>query len=132
MNTKEKLELLWKYLLLLILTITLFRISEKSHFKIMEKHFDHSKHSVSLYGDDNHEMDVRVEKEIVNGDTVMTITINGELVDALELEEADGKMKWISNDGKVIVINLGDNQNDDHTEKDVRIIKKKIIIRDDN
>ena len=132
MNTKEKLELLWKYLLLLILAITLFRFSEKSHFKIMEKHFDHGKHGMFFHGDNDHKMDVRVEKEIVNGDTVMTITINGEPVNALEFEEADGKMKWISNDGEVIVINLGDNHNDSHTEKDIRIIKKKIIIRDDN
>ena len=67
MNSKEKLELLWKYLFLLIIAITLFRFSEKSHFKIMGKHFNHGTHGMSFHGDNDHKMDVRVEKEIVNG-----------------------------------------------------------------
>ena len=132
MNTKEKLELLWKYLLLLVLAVGLFRFSGKPHFKMMEKHFDLGKHEMSFYGDDDREIDVRVEKEIVNGDTVMTITINGEPVDASKFEEIDGKIKWVSKDGEVIEIDIDEGFNEDHKGKDFRIIKKKIIIRDDN
>ena len=132
MNTKDKLELLWKYLLLLIIAISLFRFSGKPHIKMMGKHFEHGKHEMSFHGYDDHKIDVRVEKEIVNGDTVMTITINGEPVDASEFEETDGKIKWVSENGKVIEIDIDDDNNEDHKEKDVRIIKKKIIIRDDN
>ena len=132
MNTKEKLELLWKYLLLLVLAVGLFRFSGKPHFKMMEKHFDLGKHEMSFYGDDDREIDVRVEKEIVNGDTVMTITINGEQVDASKFEEIDGKIKWVSKDGEVIEIDIDEGLNEDHKGKDFRIIKKKIIILDDN
>ena len=131
MNTKEKLELLWKYLLLLVLAVGLFRFSGKPHFKMMGKHFDLGKHEMSFYGDDDREIDVRVEKEIVNGDTVMNITINGKPVDVSMFEETNGKMKWVSEDGEVIVIKIDDDE-DDKGKKDIRIIKKVIKIRDKN
>ena len=131
MNTKEKLELLWKYLLLLIIAISLFRFSGKPHIKMMGKHFDLGKHEMSFYGDDDREIDVRVEKEIVNGDTVMNITINGKPVDVSMFEETNGKMKWVSEDGEVIVIKIDDDE-DDKGKKDIRIIKKVIKIRDKN
>ena len=129
MNTKEKLELLWKYLLLLVLAVGLFRFSGKPHSKMMGKHFDLCKHEMSFYGDDGREIDVRVEKEIVNGDTVMTVTINGEPVDVSMFEETNGKMKWVSDDGEVIVI---DDDENNEGEEDIRIIKKVIRIRDKN
>ena len=131
MNTKEKLELLWKYLLLLVIAVCLFRFSGKPHFKMMGKHFNHGKHEMSFYGDDDREIDVRVEKEIVNGDTVMNITINGKPVDVSMFEETNGKMKWVSEDGEVIVIKIDDDE-DDKGKKDIRIIKKVIKIRDKN
>ena len=131
MNTKEKLELLWKYLLLLVLAVGLFRFSGKPHPKMMGKHFDLGKHEMSFYGDDDREIDVRVEKEIVNGDTVMNITINGKPVDVSMFEETGGKMKWVSEDGEVIVIKIDDDE-DDKGKKDIRIIKKVIKIRDKN
>ena len=131
MNKKEKLELLWKYLLLLVLAVGLFRFSGKPHSKMMGKHFDLGKHEMSFYGDDDREIDVRVEKEIVNGDTVMNITINGKPVDVSMFEETNGKMKWVSEDGEVIVIKIDDDE-DDKGKKDIRIIKKVIKIRDKN
>ena len=131
MTTKEKLELLWKYLLLLVIAVTLFRFTANPHFKMMGKHFDHGKHVMSFYGDDDREIDVRVEKEIVNGDTVMNITINGKPVDVSMFEETNGKMKWVSEDGEVIVIKIDDDE-DDKGKKDIRIIKKVIKIRDKN
>ena len=108
MNTKDKLELLWKYLLLLIIAISLFRFSGKSHFKMMGKHFEHGKHGMFFHGDDAHKMDVRVEKEILNGDTIMSVIINGEPVDTSKFEKIDGKLKWISEDGEVIKIDIDD------------------------
>ena len=130
MNTKEKLELLWKYLLLLVIAVCLFRFSGKPHFKMMGKHFDHGKHKMSFHGDDDHEIDVRVKKEIVNGDTVMNITMNGKPVDVSMFEEKGGKMKWVSEDGKVIIIDIDDDHNEG--EEDIRIIKKVIKIDEDN
>ena len=90
---------------------------------MMGKHFDLGKHEMSFYGDDDREIDVRVEKEIVNGDTVMNITINGKPVDVSMFEETNGKMKWVSEDGEVIVIKIDDDE-DDKGKKDIRIIKK--------
>ena len=86
---------------------------------------------MSFHRDDDREIDVRVEKEIVNGDTVMNITINGKPVDVSMFEETNGKMKWVSEDGEVIVIKIDDDE-DDKGKKDIRIIKKVIKIRDKN
>ena len=97
---------------------------------MMGKNFDHGKHEVSFYGDDDLEIDVRVEKEIVNGDTVMNITINGKPVDVSMLEKTGEKMKWISEDGEVIIIDIDDDQNEG--KDDIRIIKKVIKINEDN
>ena len=131
MNTKEKLELLWKYLLLLVIAVCLFRFSGKPHFKMMEKHFNHGKHEMSFYGYDDHEIDVWVDQEIVDGDTIMKVIVNGEEVDAEEYDIKGGSFEWRSKDGKIIVIDIDDDHNEDHKEKEVRIIKKKIIIRDE-
>ena len=131
MNTKEKLELLWKYLLLRVIAVCLFRFSGKPHFKMMEKHFNHGKHEMSFYGDDDHEIDVWVDQEIVDGDTIMKVIVNGEEVDAEEYDIKGGSFEWKSKDGKIIVIDIDDDHNEDHKEKEVRIIKKKIIIRDE-
>ena len=130
MNTKEKLELLWKYLLLLVIAVALFRFSGKPHFKMMGKHFDHGKQKMSFQVDDDREIDIRVQKEIVNGDTVMNITMNGKPVDISMFEETGGKMKWISEDGEVIIIDIDDDHNEG--EEDIRIIKKVIKIDEDN
>ncbi len=131
MNTKEKLELLWKYLLLLVIAVCLFRFSGKPHFKMMEKYFNHDKHEMSFYGDDDHEIDVRVDQEIVDGDTIMKVIVNGEEVDAEEYDMKGGSFEWKSKDGKIMVIDIDDDHNEDHKEKEVRFIKKKIIIRDE-
>ena len=64
MKTKEKLELLWKYLLLLVLAIGVFRFSRN----------DYDDHNVMLFGNEDLAIDVEVEKNIVNGDTVMTVS----------------------------------------------------------
>jgi len=132
MNTKDKLELLWKYLLLLIIAISLFRFSGKPHIKMMGKHFEPGKHKMFFFKNGENKIDVRIEKEIINGDTIMSVKINGEPVDASKFEEIDGKIKWVSKDGEVIEIDIDEGLNEDPKGKDFRIIKKKIIIRDYN
>ena len=131
MNTKEKLELLWKYLLLLVIAVCLFRFSGKPHFKMMGNDFNHGKHEMSFYGNDDHEIDVRVDQEIVDGDTIMKVIVNGEEVDAEEYDMKGGSFEWKSKDGKIMVIDIDDDHNEDHKEKEVRYIKKKIIILDE-
>jgi homospermidine synthase len=131
MNTKEKLELLWKYLLLLVIAVCLFRFSGKPHFKMMGNDFNHGKHEMFFYGNDDHEIDVRVDQEIVDGDTIMKVIVNGEEVDAEEYDMKGGSFEWKSKDGKIMVIDIDDDHNENHKEKEVRFIKKKIIILDE-
>ena len=61
---------------------------------------------MSFHKDYDNNIDVRVEKEIINGDTIMSVIINGASVDVSKLEEIDGKIKWISEDGEVIEIDI--------------------------
>ena len=137
MNTKEKLELLWKYLFLLVVAIGVIRFTNGLHSAKL--HFGHEgDHEMLFLGDDkvffgadDHKMDVKVEQEIVDEDTIMKVWINGEEVDASSFSKKEGKLKWVSKDGEVIVIDIDDDQHEDHKEKDVRIIKKKIIMRDE-
>ena len=137
MNTKEKLELLWKYLLLLVVAIGVIRFTNGPHSAKL--HFGHEgNHEMLFVGDDkiffggdDHKMVVRVDQEIVDGDTIVKVIVNGEEVDAEEYDMKGGNFKWKSKDGKIMVIDIDDDHNKDHKEKDVRIIRKKIIIRDE-
>ena len=49
-------------------------------------------------------MDVTVEKEVVDGDTVMNVTVNGKPVDASKFDETNNELKWSSEDGDVRVV----------------------------
>ena len=89
MTTKEKLELLWKYLLLLVLAIGVFRFTSN----------DYNNHDVMLFGDEDLSMDVQVEKNIINGDTVMTVMVNGQEVNADEFNMEGETMQWMSKEG---------------------------------
>ena len=137
MNTKEKLELLWKYLFLLVVAIGVIRFTNGPHSAKI--HFGHEgDHEMLFVGDDkvffgadDHKMDVKFEQEIVDEDTIMKVWINGEEVDASSFSKKEGKLKWVSEDGEVNVIDIADDHHEDHKEKDVRIIKKKIIMRDE-
>ena len=122
MNTKEKLELLWKYLFLAVIAAGIFRFTDRNNFSMMTGH--PGGHDMLFFGDDDHEMDVRVEKEIVDGDTIMTVIVNGEEVDASSFSKKEGKLKWVSKDGEVIVID-----NDDEANGHDQIIKKKVIVK---
>ena len=141
MNTKEKLELLWKYLFLAIVAVGIFRFTGRhdvSMVPMVAENFGHEgKHEMVFFGNDDgifvgddHKMDVKIKQEIVDGDTIMKVTVNGEEVNADDYDMKEGNFKWKSKSGNVMVIDIDDDHNDDHKEKDVRIIKKKIIVRD--
>ena len=116
MKTKEKLELLWKYLLLLVLAIGVFRFTSN----------DYKYHDVMLFGDEDLAMDVEVEKNIINGDTVMTIMVNGKEVDTDEFKMEGETMQWRSKDGGKIELHF-DNEDEDH--KNRKVITKHIQFR---
>ena len=119
MTTKEKLDILWKYLFLLVIAVAIFKFSNHPHHRKMTHGFDH----------DSHEMRVEVETEIVNGDTSIVVEINGEKVDMEDLKGLGKGMEWFSKDDKSIVIKLDDE--DITGDQKIRIFKKKIIIDDE-
>ena len=131
MNTKEKLELLWKYLFLAVVAAGIFRFTDRHHPPSSFPLHLAGNHDMLFIGDDDHELDVRVEQDVVNGDTITKVIINGKEVDVSSFSKKEGKLKWVSEDGEVIVIDIDDDHHEDHKEKDVRIIKKKIIMRDE-
>ena len=52
-----------------------------------------------LFGNEDLAMDVEVEKNIVNGDTVMTVMVNGKDVDADEFKLEGETMQWRAKEG---------------------------------
>ena len=117
MNTKEKLDMLWKYLALVVvallgsimlhssnITVTgLPGVStwSKGHVFIRAHEGDFAE------GDYLKEMKVRVEKEVIDGDTTLNVTVNGKPVEASNFEETGEGIKWVSEDGEVHVIKMG-------------------------
>ncbi len=134
MNTKEKLEIAWKYLALILVAAIAFAWLETTHFiggpKKGEFVFIGDKNH-DFYGNEQKMMDVRVEKEIVDGDTIMKVMVNGEEMDASNYSKKEGKLKWVSEEGEVIVIDIDDYDGKLKKDKNTRIIKKKIILRDE-
>ena len=128
MDTKEKLEIAWKYLALILIAILGFTWIESNHF------IGGPKKGEFVFIDDDDEdfakfgsakkMDVNVKKEIVNGDTIMNVTVNGKPVDASKFEETDNEMKWTSDNGEEHIIIIDDMANE---ESDIDIQKKRIV-----
>ena len=116
MKTKEKLELLWKYLLLLVLAVGVFRFTSN----------DYKDHDVMLFGDEDLAMDIEVDKNIINGDTVMTVIVNGKEVDADEFKLEGETMQWMSKEGGKIKLHF---ENEDEDHKNRKVITKHIQIR---
>ena len=77
-----------------------------------------------FFNGDDHHMDVKVEQEIVNGDTIMKVMINGEEVDAEDYDMKEGNFKWKSKNGKIMVIDI-----DDEIDESDHVIIKKIRIK---
>ena len=119
MTLKEKLELLWKYLLLAVIFFGVTQLSNSPQ-TLHEKHMKEGGHygkKVIWYDDmggEDMDIDVDIEK-IVAGDSTITITINGETMDLDDLDDLGGK---------VIVKSFKDE--DDGHQKQIKVIKKKI------
>ena len=154
MNTKEKLEMAWKYLALILVAGLGFKLLD-SHHNSMAPSFsfrNHDKNGFVFIGDHDGDfakfgsakkMDVKVEKEVVDGDTVVNVTVNGKPVDASKFDETNNEMKWISEDGEVHIIKrihggknqggfgnmefiIEGNEDDLHENGDKKMIRKKI------
>ena len=133
MKTKEKLELGWKYLstiLLFVLGVMFIRTSDGGAFKS----FPFNKQEGMVIIDDKitdfnpDELDVKVLKEVINGDTVMNVTVNGEEINSESLLEDDNKISWTDENGdkKIIMIKMGTSQIDGPMKKEKKIIRKRV------
>lgn len=121
MTLKEKLELLWKYLLLAVIVFGLVQMTPKHHASMLGAECSHkSGYDMKWFGKGNHDfedMDIEVMIEkLTDGDSTIKVIVNGETMDLDHLEDLDDnifikKMKS-SGDGK---------------EHGVKIIKKKVI-----
>ena len=134
MNTKEKLELLWKYLFLAVIAAGIFRFTDRHHPPSSFPLRLAGNHDMLFVGDDDRETDVKVEQEIVDGDTIIKVWINGEEVDAEDYDMKGGGFEWKTKDGKIIVIDIDDDHHDGSSknEKVKKIIKKKIIVQEND
>ena len=107
MTTKEKLDMLWKYLALAVVAAGLILFSNM-HLEDDDEHIfigaHDGDHTSASFGKT---MDVRVEKEVTDGDTILNVTVNGKPVDASNFEETGEGIKWVSEDGEVHVITTG-------------------------
>ena len=104
MKTKDKLELLWKYLLLLVLAVGVFRFTADNYGDNPD---------VILFGDEDLAMDIEVEKNIINGDTVINVMVNGKEVDADEFKMEGETMQWMSKEDDKFKLHF-DNEDEDH------------------
>ena len=155
MNTKEKLEMAWKYMALILVAGLGFKLID-SHHNSMVPPFsfrNHDKNGYVFIGDHDEDfakfgsakkMDVNVKKEIIDGDTIMNVTVNGKPVDASKFEETNNEMKWTSEDGEVHVMKMihdgkyqggsgnmeiiiDTDEDNLHENGDKKMIRKKII-----
>ena len=131
MKTKEKLELGWKYLstiLLFVLGVMFIRTSSDGAFKS----FPFNKQEGMVFIDDKisdfnlDELDVKVQKEIINGDTVMNVTVNGEEINSSSFLEDANKISWTVENGDKKVVML---EFDIPLKPDAPMKKEKKIIR---
>ena len=92
MTTKEKLDLLWKYLLLMVLVYGFAQLGNSHSIRKFDHKFNHgSDKAVTMWmSDDNcdmEKMDINVEIEkMVGGDSTMVVTINGKEVDPKDFD----------------------------------------------
>ena len=132
MTTKEKLEILWKYLALAVVAVLGFLlIGDNQLSKNLESgDFIFIGNDENDFYSNSNRMDVQVEKEIINGDTLMKVEVNGKTIDKKNYIFNNGKFKWQSNDGKVVVLDLDDIENESSVdEKNQKVVKKKVIIK---
>lgn len=124
MKTKEKLELGWKYLstiLLFVLGVMLIRSSGDSAFKSLpfsnQEGMVFIKDKIADFNLD--EFDIKVKKEVINGDTVTNFTVNGEEISAENFQVDVDKNSWIE-------FKMGSTKKDDPMNKQKKIIRKRV------
>ena len=132
MSTKEKLDLLWKYLALIVIAILGLRFTENINSKYISNNDD-----IVVFGDnvpilDENNLNVEVKKEIVDGDTVMNVIVNGKELDSLEFNQSfDDVVSWKSKDGKKRILKMKKtiriNDTDVNLETDIDEVIKKYI-----
>ena len=107
MSTKEKLDLLWKYLVLIVIAILGLRFTENINSEYISNNDD-----IVVFGDnvpilDDNNLNVELKKEIVDGDTVMNVIVNGKELDSLEFNQSFNDMvSWKSKDGKKRILKM--------------------------
>ena len=133
MQTKEKLELGWKYLstiLLFVLGVMFIRSDNGKSLKAISMHkLDNGVFMMDKMINSNpDELDVKVLKEVINGDTVMNVTVNGEEINSESFLEDDNKISWIDENGdkKIIMIKMNGSQKDGPMKKEKKIIRKRV------
>ena len=107
MSTKEKLDLLWKYLALIVIAILGLRFTENTNSEYISTNDD-----IVVFGDNvptlnDNNLNVEVKKEIIDGDTVMNVMVNGKELDSLEFNQSfDDVVSWKSKDGKKRILKM--------------------------
>ena len=132
MSTKEKLDLLWKYLALIVIAILGLRFTENTNSKYISNNDD-----IVVFGDNvptlnDNNLNVEVKKEIIDGDTVMNVMVNGKELDSLEFNQSfDDVVSWKSKDGKKRILKMKKtiriNDTDVDLETDIDEVIKKYI-----
>ena len=133
MQTKEKLELGWKYLstiLLFVLGVMFIRSDNGKSLKAISMHkLDNGVFMMDKMINSNPDkLDVKVLKEVINGDTVMNVTVNGEEINSESFLEDDNKISWTDDNGdkKIIMIKMDASQKDGPMKKEKKIIRKRL------
>ena len=127
MTLKEKLELLWKYLLLAVIVFGLVQIGNNRKSRMWSHDFSgHPGSKMMWFGDEDHDfgdMDVDVEIEkLIDGDSTITVIINGETM------TLDDMKKLEKPDRNVYIKKMRHHRGD--KDRKVKIIKKKMIDKD--
>ena len=132
MSTKEKLDLLWKYLALIVIAILGLRFTENINSEFISNNDD-----IVVLGDNvptlnDNNLNVEVKKEIIDGDTVMNVMVNGKELDSLEFNQSfDDVVSWKSKDGKKRILKMKKtiriNDTDVDLETDIDEVIKKYI-----
>ena len=123
MSTKEKLDLLWKYLALIVIAILGLRFTENINSEYISNNDD-----IVVFGDNvptlnDNNLNVEVKKEIIDGDTVMNVMVNGKELDSLEFNQSfDDVVSWKSKDGKKRILKM---------KKTIRIDDKDVDLETD-
>lgn len=126
MDLKDKLDLIWKYLLLVVIAIGVISFTfgrrhhrcypacgMKSAYHWFDKDF--GKHKMKF---DHNDMDIRIEKKIIDGDTTVVVFMDGEEIEVEEIDKENGHVIK-TKDGRIIKLE------GDKITKHVRIKKKR-------